>query len=162
MKLAFIILIVICFGIVGFMYKKSLERQWLFLKYIKKFHDFYSSNITLFKNNIVEIIDNYIIMHKNKNANFSKIFLKNNNLYQFDNKFLQIYTRNNDVCLIIENYLKSLGKNEYYFEKEKIYEFSSFINNKIDESYLNLKNKGDLYFKLMLAIGAVIGIILWW
>lgn len=162
MKILFIILIIIIFGIVGIAYKRKLELEYQFLKYVNDFNNYFSSNIILFKNNIVNIIDSYIIMQKNKNAKFSNLFLKNGYIYQFDEKILKYYIFSNDTKEVIKLYLNNLGKNEYYFEKEKINEFNVFIKQKIEQSYDNFKGKGDLYFKLLLAIGAVIGILLWW
>lgn len=162
MKILFVIFIIIIFGIFGILYKRKLELEYLFLKYIQSFNNYFSSNVVLFKNNIVDIIDNYKIMQKNKNANFDNLFLKNGNIYEFDEKILKCYISNNDTVQVIKLYLESIGKNEYYFEKEKLNEFNIFIKQKIEQSYNNLKNKGDLYFKLLLAVGAVIGILLWW
>lgn len=162
MKICLVIIIIVLFGIIGILYKRKLEDEYYFLKYIQDFNNYFSSNVVLFKNNIVEIIDNYIIMQKNKNANFCNLFLKNGNIYEFNEKILKSYISSNDTKELIKLYFKNLGKNEYSFEKEKLNEFNVILKQKIDESYNNLKNKGDLYFKLLLAIGAIIGILLWW
>lgn len=161
MKICLVIIIIVLFGIIGILYKRKLEDEYYFLKYIQDFNNYFSSNVVLFKNNIVEIIDNYIIMQKNKNANFCNLFLKNGNIYEFNEKILKSYISSNDTKELIKLYFKNLGKNEYSFEKEKLNEFNVILKQKIDESYNNLKNKGDLYFKLLLAIGAIIGILLW-
>lgn len=161
MKILFVIIIIVIFGIIGILYKRKLEDEYRFLKYIQDFNNYFSSNVFLFKNNIVEIIDNYIIMQKNKNANFCNLFLKNGNIYEFNEKILKLYILSDDAREVIKLYLENLGKNEYSFEKEKLNEFNVILKQKIEESYNNLKSKGDLYFKLLLAVGAVIGILLW-
>ena len=158
----FTISIIIAFGIVGILVKKKYERENEFYKFLKNFHQYYISNVSLFKNNVVEIIDNYIIMHKNKSANYIKIFAKSNNIYQFNHEIIERNIIKKEDAVIVLNYLNNIGKGEYVFEKEKIYEFSKYLDVKIDESLIDLKNKGELYFKLLLAIGAVIAIILWW
>ena len=39
--------------------------------------------------------------------------------------------------------------------------FINLLNVKIKESYENIKIKGDLFFKIMLALGAVLTILIW-
>jgi hypothetical protein len=57
--------------------------------------------------------------------------------------------------------LTAVGNNEYEYEIEKIKVFLNFLKRKKEESSLNFKNKGVLYFKIMLSIGAVLAILIW-
>lgn len=118
--------------------------------------------MTLFKNDVQEIIERYIIMQKNKNAKYCKLFLKNNNIYSFDKNILMLYLNNKTNNEIIEKYLSEIGKNDYEFEKEKNKNFEQFMAASIDNAEKMMNTNGNLVFKLSLAIGAVLGIVLWW
>lgn len=161
MKLIIIILVIVIFGLIGNLIKQRYENECLFLRYIEDFVNYYYSNIALFKNNTVEIINNYIIMQENKNANYNNLFLKNGNLYSINDKILSKYILFSGDVLIIKQFLTGIGNNEYEYEIEKIKVFLNFLKRKKEESLLNLKNKGVLYFKIMLSIGAVLAILIW-
>ena len=161
MKLIIIILVIVIFGLIGNLIKQRYENECLFLRYIEDFVNYYYSNIALFKNNTVEIINNYIIMQENKNANYNNLFLKNGNLYSINDKILSKYILFSEDVLIIKQFLTAVGNNEYEYEIEKIKVFLNFLKRKKEESLLNLKNKGVLYFKIMLSIGAVLAILIW-
>ena len=161
MKIILILSIIMCFGFLGYLYKSRLQYELNFLKYVYSFHQFYSSNINLFKNNLVEIINSYIIMQKNKNAEYNQIFQNNGNIYSYNENFIDNVVKDIDTKKIIIEYFNSLGKAEYEFEKQKNIDFDKFFQYKIDEFSNICKNKGGLYFKLMLAIGAIVAIVLW-
>ena len=161
MKIFLPLFIIIIFGFIGYAYKSKLNNEYQFLKYINSFYEYYVANLALFKNNIVEIIDKYIIMQNNKNAKYNKIFIKNNNLYNFDKEFLQNNISNKLVSDYLFSYLKNIGTNEYEYEKEKNNEFKIYLNSKIYECDTKIKTDGNLYFKLLLSIGAVVAILLW-
>lgn len=161
MKLIIIILVIVIFGLIGNLIKQRYENECLFLRYIEDFVNYYYSNIALFKNNTVEIINNYIIMQENKNANYNNLFLKNGNLYSINDKILSKYILFSEDVLIIKQFLTAVGNNEYEYEIEKIKVFLNFLKRKKEESSLNFKNKGVLYFKIMLSIGAILAILIW-
>ena len=162
MKLIIIILVIVIFGLIGNLIKQRYENECWFLRYIEDFVNYYYSNIALFKNNTVEIINNYIIMQENKNANYNNLFLKNGNLYSINDKILSKYILFSGDVLIIKQFLAAVGNNEYEYEIEKIKVFLNFLKRKKEESSLNFKNKGVLYFKIVLSIGAVLAILIWW
>ena len=161
MKLIIIILVIVIFGLIGNLIKQRYENECWFLRYIEDFVNYYYSNIALFKNNTVEIINNYIIMQENKNANYNNLFLKNGNLYSINDKILSKYILFSEDVLIIKQFLTAVGNNEYEYEIEKIKVFLNFLKRKKEESSLNFKNKGVLYFKIMLSIGAILAILIW-
>lgn len=146
----------------GYFYKYKLKVENAFLEFLKEFNDFLISNISLFKNNVTSIIDNFIIMQKNKNAKFCEIFEKNNNIYTFNEKIVSKYVKNAADMEFIKVFLNKLGSNDYEFEKQKIEKFGLFLEGKIKAKKEEIKVKADLNFKLLLAIGAVICIIIWW
>ena len=148
-------------GMVGYLYKKRLKTSLELMVYIDDFIKFLNSNITLFKNNIVEIINNYKIMQKNKNANYDKIFEKSGEIYTINQDFINKIIINKDTSAIIFNYLNSIGNNEYEYEKEKLESFEKYLSNEICRANETYEKKGGLFFKLSLAIGCVISIIIW-
>lgn len=161
MKIILVMGVICVFGAVGYLYKSKLEHEYKFLKFISDFVSYYYSNIVLVKNNTVEIINNYIITHENKNANYCKMFSKNKYMYEINPKILNYYISQGDNVSVIENYFFQIGKSEYDYEKEKSKNFLGFLKDKIEESYSNFKNKGNLYFKILISIGAILAILIW-
>ena len=64
-------------------------------------------------------------------------------------------------ALTIYTFLSSLGQNNYEFEDEKINSFLAFLEVKIAEYFTNIKVKGVLTEKIMLAVGLIISILVW-
>ena len=101
-------------------------------------------------------------MHKNKNANNIQIIKNKDNTIAF-NEDIFIQTVSNKYSLkIIKDFFDNLGKCEYEFEIEKIKTFEDFLKGEISKARENVSLKGDLYFKISLAIGLVVGVLLWW
>ena len=161
MKIFLIVGIIICFGMIGYLYKLKLKQEILFLNYVYDFEQYYASNITLFKNNVVEIIDNYIIMQKNKNANNCNLFIKTNNIYSINKDIIKKYIQTKEIQEIVLLYFENLGKVEYYDEKEKNEKIEKYLKEKIKICSENCNNKGTLYFKILLSIGVIVAILLW-
>ena len=61
----------------------------------------------------------------------------------------------------LNNFILNLGKSELIIECEKMKEFKFALKEYINKTNHELKEKGDLYFKLSLAVGLVIVILLW-
>ena len=161
MKLILVILIMFCSGYIGIYVKDKYKRQFEFYLLLKEYINFLDANISLFKENIIEININFKIMQKNKNANNRYINLNNQDTMVFDLKKLQNTVLNKDDYVIIKTYLEKLGEGDYLIEKEKITQLTKFIDKNIINSKDLIKSKGDLCFKLSLALGAVISILIW-
>ena len=161
MKMLLEICIILFFGSAGYFYKNKYKESLKALDILHEFSCVYDSNISLFKNDLQEIINSYIITHKNKNANYYKFILKNNNIYQFDMDFLKNKIINKSTFEVVQRYLIEMGKSEYEYEKEKNKKFEQFLTTKIIEESKLEKEKGWLGFKLMLALGAVVAIVVW-
>lgn len=152
----------ICSWIVGYSYKQRFIEEEKLLLLIKEYLGFLKTNIVLFKNNIIDINNQYIIMHKNKNANNYKIYLKNSSYEIFDIEKIKNTITKKDVQNVIVNYLETLGRCEYELEKERLDLFLNFINDELNNNKNNQKEKGDLYYKISLSIGIVLSILVWW
>jgi hypothetical protein len=161
MRIYILVLIVIIFGLLGFEIKRKYVEQKQILLFLKTFIEYLKLNITLYKSDISEIINNYIIMQNNKNAKYVNLFLKNNNLTQINIKNI----RNNILCkdlkFIIESYFFNLGKENIDGENKKAELVINILNEKINKSNEEIKLKGDLSFKIILSLGIVLVIILW-
>lgn len=159
-----ILLCIVLYGTVasfGLIYKRKLKNEYDLLAYLLDFEKYLSSNIVLFKNNIVEIIDKYKIMQKEKSAKYNELFIKNNSKVEFDKKILDKYISNTSTKEIIENYLSSIGKSDYEFENEKNKKFEEYIHAATENALKKVNEKGSLYLKLSLAAGAVLCILVW-
>lgn len=161
MKILMEVCVIFIFGYVGFQYKKSFKEKERCLVCLLDYVRFLDSNISLFKNNVVEIINNYKIMHKNKNANYINFLKNNNSKIQIDENILKLKIKNNETVYFIANTLNNFGVDELEHEKEKLKKLELFIENEITKANKETKEKGGLYFKIFLAVGAVVGICLW-
>lgn len=161
MKLILISSIIFIFGIVGYLYKNKFIKQLSILKTLKNYLLYFKDNLVLFKNNLEEINFNYIITHKNKNAKDCLLKLNNRNKYAINLKILQNNIFNKELFLTVEKYFVMQGGSEYVYEEKRLDEFLKTIEREIKCTEEDVKKKGDLMFKLMLAIGAVISILLW-
>ena len=161
MKIILISSIIFIFGVIGYLYKNRFIKQLATLKTLKNYLLYFKDNLVLFKNNIEEINFNYIIKHKNKNAKDCLLKLNNRNKYAINLKILQNNIFNNELFLTIEKYFAVQGGSEYVYEEKRLCEFLKTIEREIKHTEDDVKMKGDLIFKLMLAIGAVVSILLW-
>lgn len=161
MKLFVFVLIIFIFGVIGYEIKKKYIEQKNCLIFFKELFEYIHLNISIYKNNVVEIINNYLIMQKNKNAKYINIFPKNNKIIEINQKNLNNIIFDNDLTNIIKTYFDNLGKTNIDGECEKLKAILDVINGYILKTNTDIKSKGDLYFKIILAIGIVIVIILW-
>ena len=161
MKIFIMISILLVCSLIGYQVKNKYVLQKEFLNYIKSFVEYYELNVSIFKNNIVEIINNYLIMQNNKNAKFDKLFEKNNNLQQFNKKLCKTYICDSDIIFAINSYFNNIGKSDLKNESEKNKNFLNLLNFWTAESDKEIKDKGELYFKLWLTLGVVVCIVLW-
>ena len=161
MKILMEVCVIFLFGYVGFQYKKSFKEKEKCLVCLLDYVRFLDSNISLFKNNIIEIINNYKIMHKNKNANYINFVKNNDSKIKINEDILNNKIKNNEIVYYIVNALNNLGMGEYEQEKEKLKKIELFLENEINKANKESHEKGELYFKIFLAIGTVVGICLW-
>lgn len=162
MRIYILVLIVIIFGLLGFEIKRKYVEQKQMLLFLKTFIEYLKLNITLYKSDISEIINNYIIMQNNKNAKYVNLFLKNNNLTQINIKNIKNNILCKDLKFIVESYFFNLGKENIDGENKKAELVINILNEKINKSNEEIKLKGDLSFKIILSLGIVLVIILWW
>lgn len=161
MRIYILVLIVIIFGLLGFEIKRKYVEQKQMLLFLKTFIEYLKLNITLYKSDISEIINNYIIMQNNKNAKYVNLFLKNNNLTQINIKNIKNNILCKDLKFIVESYFFNLGKENIDGENKKAELVINILNEKINKSNEEIKLKGDLSFKIILSLGIVLVIILW-
>ncbi len=126
------------------------------------FESYVNSNISLFKNNIVDIISKFKSSQNKSREKFNKIFECQNNIFVFNEAELAKFGVTKEAQGVIAGYLNELGKNEYEFEKEKNKNFEVYIKSQLGQAKKVYDEKGSLYFKLLLLLSAVICIIIWW
>ena len=68
---------------------------------------------------------------------------------------------NKEYNLCVKTFLAEIGKNNTEFECKKILDFKESLNSFITITNEELKTKGELAFKLWLAVGLVIDIVIW-
>ena len=162
MKIVLVISINLFFALVGYYYKNKIKKEIDVLEFLKDFISFYETNLVLYKNDIHEIFNNYKITQKNKNAKQLNIFENNDNYLKINEENLKEYVSNEYTNGLIIKYFSSIGMSDYLFEKEKLLNFKNVLSNKIIVLEKELKEKGGLFFKIMLAIGMVLSILIWW
>lgn len=161
MKTIIILLVVFMFCYIGYFIKIKYKKQKLYLETIKEFIDYYKTNMFVFRNNIVEIIKSFKIIQKNKNAIGENIFKNSEKIYIFDKEFAENYVFDKELINYINNYLSNIGTQNFELENEKLDLFLKYINETILKTNKEIKMKGDLYFKVFIAIGLFAAIIIW-
>jgi len=154
--------IIIIFGLIGYEIKRKYIEQKNILLFFKSLIEYLKLNITLYKSNVDEIINNYKIMQNNKNAKYINLFLKNDNLKANIVKNINNYFDDKDIKVLIEIYFFNLGKEDIVGENKKAEVILKSIDESLKRINKEIKTKGDLYFKLMLALGVVMVVLLWW
>ena len=161
MKIIIIITIILLFGVIGYYQKQRYKKQKEMLLYIKEFVEFYQINVDLYNNNLVEIINKYIIMQNNKNAYFNNIFTKYDNIYIFNTKTIDDYIIYKNIRHELESLFNDIGKRDKNNEIKMLSQAKESIDKAIQDNDSDEKIKGDLYFKIWLAVGIVIAILVW-
>ena len=161
MKILLVILIMLLFFIFGYMYKQEVKSQYDFMVYLKNYSNFLSSNISLFKNNLVKITDDFLNLNSQKNAKFNKIFVKIGEIYSISQKNVDFFLKNEQDRQVVLSFLSTVGNNDYEYEKNKINSFIIYLNER-EKVYLdNIKLKGELTLKILISIGLVVSILVW-
>ena len=161
MRIFILVFIAIIFGIVGYEIKRKYIEQKNMIQFMKSFVEFLHINISVYKNDIQEIINNYIIQQNNKNAKYVNVFQKNNNFSAINVKILEKYILKEDLKYIIISYFQNLGMADIDCECEKSKKLLMKLDGFLTEANDDIKLKGDLYFKLTLAIGVAFIVVLW-
>ncbi|MBQ8451434.1 MAG: hypothetical protein IJ538_01490 [Clostridia bacterium] len=161
MKILLPITVLIVSFLIGFSYKRKFYKTTELLKVLLEFQQYLNSNILIFKSNIYDIIHNYKITHENKSAIYEKLFVKSNNFYQINDKFIFDLVGEIDTKDVLINYYNSLGSFEYLTEVEKGKQIEMLLEREIHLSLEKQKSMGDLWFKVIIGIGAMIAIALW-
>ncbi len=162
MKIVVFVVIIILFGLIGFEIKRKYIEQKNLLFFLRSFIDYLNINILLYKNDISEIINNYLIRQNNKNAKYNHLFQKNNILTQFNEKLIHDYIFDYDMKLSLIGYFNNLGNSDIENECAKAKSILVQIDNVIEKTNEDIKQRGDLWFKIWLALGVVVVIVLWW
>lgn len=161
MKIILSTLVICLCGSVGIVIKNKIKDKIGFYNFIKSYVVFCYQNISIFKNDLIKITDNFIISKNTKNAKFCKIFAKTNQVYKINAEILKEIMCNDIEVGVIYSYLSSIGKSDY-IEMNRSYDaILNFICDKTKEAEDKLKVNGELYFKISLAIGAVLAILIW-
>lgn len=161
MKFFVLITIFILICLIGYFFKEKYKKQKLFLEMLDNFLMFYKSKIVVSKNNIIDIINEYKIMQNNKNANLQNIFQNNNNLYKFNENFAKRYIFDENLIKLITAYFENIGSGNQEFELEKVNGVLEIIKEQLEKTTKEIQTKGEVGFKLFIAIGLVVLILLW-
>lgn len=161
MKYVILVSIVLLFGWFGYLKKQKYVMRKNIIQNIKEYINFYDSNLSVLKTDLEKINQDYLIMQELKSANKYNFLIKNNYIFNFDYIILKNNLESTGHYLLIENYLKSLGSADCEYEKKKNLEMKTTLNSILESCDYDIKNKGELYFKVMLAMGVVIAILIW-
>ena len=132
-----------------------------FYKDLYEFCGYLKGNIAFFQNKIVDIFDGYIKEYKSDFCGFytsvKNSFLNNNELdLAIEN--LKIFKTEEKIAL--KSFLVGLGKNDQSNQVLLIDNFKQYVSKKVDECSSIRKSREGLIYKLSLAVGAVICILI--
>lgn len=162
MKYLLMIIIVLGFGLFGYYQKQKIKNKNKLVQLIIDYVNFYDANLSVFKNDLFEINNNFIIMQNNKNANINNLVIKNADLFQINHEMLHGCLKKDNELSLIVNYFHLIGRGEYDDEKTKNAEMIRLLEKMQKRTTEEIKTKGDMNLKIILAVGAVIAILIWW
>lgn len=134
----------------------------MFLLFLKNYATFFKSKLNLFKQDFVLVTDEFIKFQNKKNANYTQIFVKSNQIYSISREKLNCFISNEQDREMIFSFLASIGQNDYEYENNKISNFLLFLEEKLKIYNSNIKLKGELTLKVLVCIGMVLAILVWW
>ena len=161
MKFVIFGIIVILAGLIGFEIKRKYVEQKDFLEFLISFLNYSHMSISVYKTNIDEIINNYLIQQKNKNAKYTNIFTKCTKNYTINQQKIEKYIYDNELGLRLTAFFEMFGKMNLEEECVNIKSILKIIEVYSKKTTEEIKTKGDLYFKISLIIGVVVVILLW-
>lgn len=161
MKKFIVVFLVLMFCYIGYLIKEKYKNQKIILEEIKNFVEFFRSNIMVLKTSVLDIVYSYKNIQNNKNALSFKMFQNNENLFKFNENFANRYIYDEKLMVYIRNYFEDFGLKTHCYELEKTDNFLLLLNDSIQKTTEEIKMKGDLWFKLFVAIGLVIAIVIW-
>lgn len=159
MKTLLIIFIMLTSGVVAYKYKNKFKLKIKAINELESYVNYYESNMDFYREDLYKINSNYNIMQENKNAK-SNIFALNNGVYALNNDYLLKILKAEEFE-VISKYFIDIGKLEYDNEKVKNNAMIKYLNLKKSEFKEELKNKGEMWFKIILMMGAIVSIIVW-
>ena len=161
MKNLVIVFVVLCFSCIGYLFKQKYKNQKIFLEEIKDFLEYFKANMSVLDSNVIEIINSYKIIQNNKNAKCFNLFQNNENLVEFSANTLEKHIYNEKIIQILKNYFEDFGSKTHDFELEKLNNILGFLGDEIQKTEEEIKSKGDIWFKILIAVGLVFAIVLW-
>lgn len=161
MKFVIFGIIVILAGLIGFEIKRKYVDQKNFLEFLINFLNYSHMSISVYKTNIDEIINNYLIQQKNKNAKYINIFTKYTKNYTINQQKIEKYIYDNELGLRLTAFFEMFGKMNLEEECINIKSILKTIEVYNMKTIEEIKTKGELYFKISLIVGVVIVILLW-
>ena len=147
-------------GTLAYNYKQKFKNKIKMFNEAVEYVSFCKNNISFYKENLYEINSKYNIMHENKNAK-SNLFILKNNTYQLNYEKVVQYLKPDELDYI-NQFIINIGTQDYQVELDRCDMMINYLYKKKDDAAYELKNKGELWFKIILMIGAVISIIVWW
>jgi len=100
-------------------------------------------------------------MQNNKNAKINIFKTNSANICEFNINLIKNSLYNIQEIEVIERYFLQIGTGNYEYEKNKNKQLLEFLNKLKVAVDSDIKTKGELKFKILLAVGAVIAILLW-
>ena len=162
MKIFCVVFIIITSFFIGKCVQNKYKKEYDFLVYLKNFATFLYSNLTIFKTDIVSVIDNFVELQNGEMEKFNKIFKKENGIYLINNDEVKIFNSRENDFMVITSFFSSIGKNNYELEKQKVSSFLDYIEKISDSYYGEIKSKGELTKKIIVAVSIIICIVIWW
>ena len=160
MKIVSVIFIMTAGFFIGLFFKTKKQNEFKFLIFLENFALFFRSEMILFKNDFVSIVDEFILKNNNLES-FCKIFSKKSEGYIILEDVVKQFSENETEGGTVFRFLSSIGRGDYGSEQKNINSFLDYILAR-KRIYIESENKkGELFLKLSMAISGVIAILVW-
>lgn len=165
MKIVLVILVVISSSVVGKNIQLKYKNKVNIYKNLIKFADFTILKIQSFNDGLDNIFDEYISNCDNKLVSdyfiIKSIIFSSRKLEYDDMKKLKICQnlKGNEINDIM-NFINLLGKNDIKSQLSSIKGYREIFKNKLYDAEKDLKQNGDLIYKVSICAGVALSILL--
>lgn len=149
MKLYLLVILFACFVLVAIFVYFYFSIRYRLYKDLVFMCKYFKNNISFNKNDVKTIMDSCM----------EKISLTSRNILNSNTDKLNKYIKSDDRKNIVD-FIHSLGKGDVDFEINNLSYYESIFESCEIESKQNLEKNGIMYFKLIIAVGLIVCILL--
>lgn len=162
MKIIFCIIVMLLCTIIGILISNTYKQKITFFEEFESFLQYLNLKIAFLQDGFSECIKSFIEINNPKSDFFEQLYDKSRT-GQINKEFLLPLLKNIDASSSssVADIIYSITNLDIDGAKKAIISGISFVKDKIEDSKLQYKTKGQIYLKISICIGALICILIY-